>query len=341
MGNRNNLETEQTLGELFSKKKILFISTKNLEYLRNTQEINILKESADVKCCAYNSSSYFIRLLKIFCWLLTHSLKGFDAVFVGFAPQLIVPFFKNKFMNKLLVIDFFISFYDTLVCDRKKFPKDSFIAKRLHWLDSITIAKADCVIADTLAHGEYFCTEFNLDKRKLIVLYLEADSSIYNPLVIGNKKDSDDFTVLYFGSVLPLQGVEIVLESTQILQNEQHLNFVFVGPLNSRQKEKYSISNNVQFFNWLSQKDLAQKIAESDLCLAGHFNAEIEKAQRTIPGKAYIYRAMQKPMILGGCAANRELYEESDEIFYVKQGSAQALAQRILDARKKLEAGNF
>ncbi len=340
MGNLNNLNAEHRLAELFGNKKVLFITTKNLEYLRNTQEINILNSNAEVTCCAYNNTSYFTRLFKIFWWLLTHSIKKYDAVFIGFAPQFIVPFFKRKFKNKLLVIDFFISFYDTLVCDRQKFSKGSLIAKFLHRLDSATIENSDYVVADTLAHGDYFCREFGLTPSKLVVLYLEADRNIYNPLVVGDKK-GEGYTVLYFGSILPLQGVEIVLESTRLLQNEKNIRFVLIGPLSSQQKEKYAALNNIEFFNWLPQKELAKKIAESDLCLAGHFNAQIEKAQRTIPGKAYIYRAMQKPMILGECVANHELYEECDEIFFVEQGSPQALAQRILEVEEKYKAGNF
>lgn len=68
----------------------------------------------------------------------------------------------------------------------------------------------------------------------------------------------------------------------------------------------------------------------SDLCLAGHFNAHIKKAKRTIPGKAYIYQAMQKRMILGDNAANRELIcEDPDSIYYVEMGSADKLATLI------------
>ena len=47
-------------------------------------------------------------------------------------------------------------------------------------------------------------------------------------------------------------------------------------------------------FDWLPQEKLAEYIDMADLCLAGHFNAAVEKASRTIPGKAYIYQAMGK-----------------------------------------------
>lgn len=75
---------------------------------------------------------------------------------------------------------------------------------------------------------------------------------------------------------------------------------------------------------------MAETIAMADLCLAGHFNGSIQKAKRTIPGKAYIYEAMHKPMILGDNKANHERYSEKQEgIYFVEMGSAEKLADLI------------
>ena len=69
---------------------------------------------------------------------------------------------------------------------------------------------------------------------------------------------------------------------------------------------------------------------------SGHFNKDINKAKRTIPGKAYIYRAMEKPMILGDNSATRELYsEDMDGIYFVEMGNPQALAKKILKIKEE------
>ena len=107
--------------EELRNKKILFITTKNLDYLRNTQEIRQLKEKTDfLSVIGTKEKSYPVRLLKVYWKILTTSCKRYDAVFVGFAPQLVVPLFKWKFRKNKLYIDFFISMYDTLAFDRKK-----------------------------------------------------------------------------------------------------------------------------------------------------------------------------------------------------------------------------
>ena len=57
------------------------------------------------------------------------------------------------------------------------------------------------------------------------------------------------------------------------------------------------------------------------------------KAKRTIPGKAYIYEAMGKKMILGDNSATRELYHEDELRYFVKMGDSKALADKILEIK--------
>ena len=76
------------------RERVLFITTKNLDYLRNTQEINLLKKQGkEVLILGSYDRSYIKRLCYVYWKLLLLSRKKFDFVFVGFAPQLIVPFF--------------------------------------------------------------------------------------------------------------------------------------------------------------------------------------------------------------------------------------------------------
>ena len=188
-------------------------------------------------------------------------------------------------------------------------------------------------MADTKAHGDYFVSELGADKEKVEVLYLEADKSIYKPMTV-EKKIKDKFTVLYFGSILPLQGIDTVLGALDLLKDRNDMHFYLIGPVG----DKYTkpVSDNIEYISWLSQEDLAEYIAMSDLCLAGHFNGNIEKAKRTIPGKAYIYEAMGKPMILGDNPATRELYNESMKgIYFVEMSSEKALAEKIKEVSLK------
>lgn len=316
-------------------KKILFITTKNIDYIRNTQEIRLLEECADdVKIIHSDKKKYFKRILEVWLRLIQINVQEIDAIFIGFAPQLILPLFRWKFKEKVVIIDFFISVYDTLIHDRKKFHDKGIVARICHMIDSNTLKHANHVITDTKADAKYFIEEFHSDKSKFETLYLEADRTIYYPRE-QQKTDAltDKFVVLYFGSILPLQGVNVVLDAIKLLKDEEDIFFQIIGPI----PKKYNkpIQSNVEYIDWLSQEELAQYIANADLCLAGHFNSEIDKASRTIPGKAYIYSAMEIQQILGDNIANRELYSEDDNVIFAEMGNVRNLVKGILKSKNK------
>lgn len=323
---------------IIKDKKVLFITTKNKDYIRNTQEIRLIAEFADkYDVIAYGDKSYIKRLFMVWIATLKHllALKKYDYIFVGFAPQLMFMFFPF-FRKEKLIIDFFISMYDTLVDDRKKVAKNSFTAKLLHKIDAYVLKKAMHIIVDTNADREYFSEEFKVSPKKMEVLYLKPDTSIYDPALYPKKESQKPFTVLYFGSILPLQGVDIILKAVRSMVSLQDIRFVIIGPINKNMDQ--SRFCNVVFYQWLPQEKLALEIAKADLCLAGHFDGNIGKAKRTIAGKTYIYKAMGKPVILGDNPANHELFEEDGmQNFYVKMGDPSALKDKILEVKDIIE----
>lgn len=317
------------------KKRILYITTKNTDYIRVTQETGILKnQENEVTVAGSSDKSYLKRLLHVWKFLLKTDMEKYDMTFVGFAPQLVIPLFKRKLKKKTLIMDFFISVYDTLVFDRKKFRPGGFIAGILKRLDTFTINAAEWVIADTRAHADYFCSEFGYPAEKTEVLYLEADRNIYYPReCVKPDKYQGKFVVLYFGSILPLQGIEVILDAAELLENEDNLRIVVIGPVKCGKKAQ----RITEYIDWLPQEELAEYISYADLCLGGHFSSDINKAKRTIAGKTYIYTAMEKPVILGDNSANRELFEESDKVHFVPMGDAKALARAILKEKQIYE----
>lgn len=323
------MKNDVRLKTLISGKNVLFLATKNRDYIRVSQEIQLLEQwSESVRIISFSDRQYWKRLLKVIWQLLFLNTGEFDLVYISFMPQMLVPFFSWKWKKKTVITDFFISVYDTLVFDRKKVKAHSVLAKALHWIDGRTISRSDYLVADTAAHADYFSKEFSFDRDKILVLYLNADSSVYYPRAASRPEAwQDKFLVLYFGSVLPLQGVEIILQAMAMLKEEQEIHFLMIGPI--RDKVAKPIQDTITYIDWLSQEELSDMIAQADLCLAGHFSSEIQKAARTIPGKAYIYESMEKEMILGDTPANHELFLEDDDHSFVETGNAKALAEEI------------
>ena len=333
--------------DLVKGKRVLFITTRNIDYIRNSQEKNLLEKNAESVEFIYSTKhSYPLRLLEIYGNIVIEKVKGLfhkgkiyncNVVFIGFAPQLVLPVFKIFFHKKSIIIDFFISVYDTMICDRQKFRDGGVVSKICKFFDEITLRFADHIITDTKAQAGFFIEELGAAPRKVETLYLEADEKIYYPrpqLKTGDLKDK--FVVLYFGSILPLQGVDVVLDTIRKLKGEEDIFFDIIGPIPESLKKP--IQSNVCYTDWLSQEELAERIANADLCLAGHFHGSIAKADRTIPGKAYIYEAMKKKMILGNSSANRELFKEDEMHSFVTMGDSDEMCRLLLEYINKNES---
>ena len=329
------MQTKEDLIKFIQGKSVLYIATKNLDYIRISQEISLLENSgANISVICYNDKNYIRRCLKVFSKLMFHSCRKYDIIFVGFMAQMIIPLFHWKWRRKPVITDFFISIYDTLIFDRKKFRQKGVASFLFKWIDRVTVRKSSYLIADTQNHALYFEEEFHADLQNTYILYLEADEKIYHPMAISKPPEwVDKYLVVFFGSILPVQGIEVLLEAITLLKEFEWIHFLIIGPIDPQHKN--NSSDTVTYIDWLPQKDLAQKIAMADLCLAGHFSSTVNKAKRTIPGKAYIYQAMRKRIVLGDSPANHELFKEDNGHYYVKMGDSQALAVTIKHLAEK------
>jgi len=327
--------------ETINGKKVLFITPSDISYIRNRQEIDLLQKSAlSLDIIAPGdargvSPTGIIRILSVNLRVVAGNTKKYDVIFIGGLPQLIIPVIKLRFPKTVLIIDFFISMYDTLVHDRQVVSPSNPLSRILKTLDRHSLAVADHVIVDTREHASYFSRMFEVDSAKMTVIYLEADKQIYYPRDVTRPADlKSKFVVFFFGAMNPLQGAEVILESARILEKHPDIVFIVIGPYEKiKNFDRYSGLKNVRFAaRWLPQAEIADYIAMSDVCLAGHFNATVAKAARVIPGKAYSYLAMNRPVIFGENPANRELFSTGEQnVHFVNMGDSPALAHKILE----------
>lgn len=315
-------------------KKILFLCGARESYVRNALNLKTLKKIAKVINISSDAGSYYRRLplalLRfIFCF------RKYDLVFAGFLGQALMPLVKLR-TNKPIIFDAFISLYDTLCFDRRIFKPNSIIGRLAFWLDKKSCEWADIIITDTDAHAGYFSKTFNINRHKFKTVYLGADTDIFYPRNI--QKNSDKFIIFYYGSVLPLQGIDVILKAAKILEKEKKIIFQIVGPIRKKYGKLIETLNphNIEFIDWIPYKYLPNKIAEADVCLGGHFS-NIDKAKRLISGKAYQFLAMKKPVILGDNPASKELFENRKSAILVEMGNPDALAQAILELKESCD----
>ena len=324
-------------------RNVLYVTTKNIDYIRNVQIINKLKKQySNVKILYSKRKNYYLRILEVNFKLFLENRSNYDIICFGFLPQLIFSFlYRKKNTEQTIIIDFIISLYNTLVFDRKRVKEKSIFGKLLKNIDKDIISKADIIYTDTKTQAKYFSEELNVDIEKFQVEYLEANTEIYNKNAGKIElKNNNEFVILWFGSILPLQGVDIVLEAAKILEDNQKLKFYIIGNIKNL-KIKENEYKNIKFISWTPDSELAKYINSADLCLAGHFSNTIERANREIPGKAFIYKAMKKKMILGESEANQEVFiENHEDIFFVERGNPSLLAKKINEIVEENTKGN-
>ena len=96
------MSCETALEDLLKEKKVLFISTKNIDYLRNTQEIEIIQNrSSTSDIIAFSDKSYLKRILKVYlkCLKVLFSSK-YDVVFIDAAKGK-YPFFLKEALRMI------------------------------------------------------------------------------------------------------------------------------------------------------------------------------------------------------------------------------------------------
>ncbi len=231
-------------------------------------------------------------------------LKNIDFVVVGYLGQLDIFIARILFPTKKIIYNPMISLYDTIIKDRKLF-KNYFIKRFFFYFDKLSCQLADKIILDTPEHAQYFVEKFKINKNKISHVYIGADENIFS---IDNYKQQENkkFIVLFYGKFTPIHGIEHIVKAAKNLKNKNiYFDIIGTGQVYSKiikLAEQLKIKN-INFIDWIPFKDLPKKIAESSICIGGHFG-ESNKAKRVVSNKAFQIIAMGKPMIISDSPAS-------------------------------------
>ncbi len=259
---------------------------KNLE----TQNMNIVECYEPFK----NPASFFITYCKLF---FKHRKLDYDVMIIPWRGILTLPIAKLIHKKPIIYFPAF-SIYDTLVNDRKIIKKNSIKGKFIHFVDKIACKWSDMVILESKEEIKYFRNEFHLDIKKFRQCPLSADESIFYP---KNEKIKlkKNFIVLFFGSFIPLHGIETIVKAAKILQNNDNIIFKICGDGQTKPEITKLINDhkleNVKLLGIVSKEMLLENIHTSDICL-GIFGDTV-KATKVLTNKVFQILASKKPLI--------------------------------------------
>ncbi len=222
-----------------------------------------------------------------------------------------------------------VTLTETLVEDRGVFRPGSMRSRLAQWIDRASLSVPARIIMDTDAHSRYVVETFGVPPQHVATWYLGADTHVFAPTPLPDRAGPK--RVLFYGSFLPLHGVDVVLQAAALLKRRPDIEFTLVGDGPERQTmvaaARAQALGQVRFLDWMPYPSLGQLVADADLCL-GVFGTST-KAGMVIPNKVYQAAAARRPIITADTPAVREIFRHDDTAWLSPAGDSAALASAI------------
>ena len=161
------------------------------------------------------------------------------------------------------------------------------------------LRSAKLVLTDTEANADWMAQEFGIPRSRFQSMPLAIDEK--HLLTIPPKRVTDKpVRVLFVGTLIPLHGIETLVEAMRILIDEPEMEFRLIGDgqqgrLLEAMLSEYPPGKITWLRNWHDAAMLAGEIAAADICL-GVFGGD-GKAARVLPFKIYMYLAAGRPVV--------------------------------------------
>lgn len=311
------------------QKSIAFIGHHELDYPRNrTIRDAFIKHGFALHHC-HSQISFPWRFLHLaFLWFK----KGRNTkwIWISEGGHRLVPFFKflTLFSRQKIIFDPFTSRYNTRIEDRKIHEANSLQALVCLWQDWSACKAADYLVFDTQEHKEYFYKKYSLKKNHVIIPVLIPEEIFYPQNTL--KLKSNRTSVLFYGTYIPLQGIEWIIKAAEILKDEA-LQFEFIGQGQTFTQMQQLIQKldltNIILTAPISEKELADKIHQADILL-GIFG-DTDKAGRVVANKVVQSAAMKKPIITRKSSAIETYFAHKQSILLVEEANPVNLAEEI------------
>ena len=301
--------------------KVLYFGAYNASDQRNGILMEGLKQNNIEIIECQDGSRGFKKFYRLFIkhWKLRNK---YDLIFVGFLSHILMPLVAlinspiiSWRSRKPVVLDGYMSLYDSNVFSRQSYKPRSLWAYYYWYIDWVAFSLADVVLFDTEKHIEYISKEFGIKKGKMARVFVGARENIFQlqPYVRKDPK----FKVFFHGTFIRSQGIEFILEAAKKLENHRDIEFIFIGTGQVKDEmvdfaKKLNLAN-VVFLDRMPPQDLVGHISQADLCL-GLFG-KADKIQRVIATKVFEYAVMRRPIISGYSPAVEELFTGEDVLF--------------------------
>ena len=304
----------------------------------------LFENAADkVRACSTPNGMlrYGVRALRAWARLV----RGFftagprDIVVVGYTGHLDLYLARalSVLWRRPLVLDAFLSPYDTVVGDRALLDAESLPARGLFRLEKTALRLADLVLTDTRAHSEFMARTFGVPLQRFLSVpvgsLVRAPVRVPVAAQVGGGgtagEERTTFTAFFCGTFVPLQGVPYILDAAQLAPD---LRFHIVGdgpdgPMVAEEVERRGMGNVVLDRRFIARDELERRLGEADAVL-GVFGSTA-KSLRVVPCKVYDGLAAGLPVVTGGGPGADELLTDGRNALLVDRNDPAALVAAL------------
>ena len=248
-----------------------------------------------------------------------HSIPDF-AVFSALFPKL----FGAKVILDIhdIVPELYVSKFDA--------RENSLLFKVLLWVEKMSTAFADhVIIANDIWKNKMASRSVNESKCSVYMNY--PDEDIFYPR--ERKRKDDQFIIMYPGSLSMHQGLTLAVKAfglvhEQLPKTEFHIYGSGADEGNIHQAiESLGLQDKVKMFKSLSIEQIAEKIADADLCLEPKTNSFF--SDEAFSTKILEFMAMGIPVLTSDNTVHT-YYLTSDVVVFFKSGDVEDMARHLL-----------
>lgn len=224
-----------------------------------------------------------------------------DVILVPYPGHLAVRWVRSVFSGPV-VLDLFLSAYDTVVLDRRRFRSGSLVARWLRRLDRRACEAASVALLDTPQHAEHVAQLVGLPSARFGWVPITDPAAKPMPAPYVAPGCGDRLEVLFFGTGVPLHGLPHLIEAVRLSRG---VRLTLVG--GSRRERELARQLGAERVRMLpafvSREDLGREIDRCHL-VAGIFDGG-GKAGRVVPFKVVHGLAGGRPVLTADTPAIR------------------------------------
>ncbi len=305
--------------------RILYVvAYRDRGYIRTRSISDALAEMPVEVTEIHNTKGGAIRYIEVLQRLRRHLRTDQpDVILLGFRGHEIFGAVRKLAGTIPILFDAFLSPSEVLISERKAGAAGSLLGHLIRPIEGRILRTADAALVDTPLHASLLVDTFGLD-RGPFAIPIGADHHTVTP----TPPKSGPLRILFYGSFLPLHGVEVILSATRQLEDVELQMTLAGGGRKGAALVRSLGTDSVRHRQWIPFAELRDHhLPQTHLLLGGPFGVT-GQSQRVVTGKTVQGLASSVATVVGRTANDFGL-KHQENCLLVDQGDPERLASAI------------